>query len=225
VQQAPALPIVLERMPATIELAFYAMLLSVVLAVPVGVICAVRRGRLVDRLSMLVTLTGQSMPTFWLGIMMVLIFAVRLGVLPTSGRGTPAHLVLPVITLAAYYLAMIARLTRSGLLEVLGLDYIRTARAKGLPERVVIYHHALKNSLIPLVTMVGLQFGRLLGGAVITESVFEWPGVGKLIVLAINQRDYPVVQSAVFMLAMVFVAVNMLTDVLYGYLDPRIRLK
>jgi len=165
----------------------------------------------------------QSMPTFWLGIMLVMIFSVRLGWLPTSGRGSFEQLILPTVTLGAFYLAMISRLMRSGLLEVLSEDYIRTARAKGVKETLVVLKHALKNSLIPLVTVVGMEFGRLLGGAVVTEAVYEWPGVGRLALTAIGQRDYPVVQGVIFVLALTFVLVNLLTDLTYSYLDPRIR--
>jgi ABC-type dipeptide/oligopeptide/nickel transport system permease component len=170
-----------------------------------------------------VALSMQSMPTFWLAIMLVLLFSVTFNIFPTSGRGSFAQLILPTVALGSFYMAMISRLTRSGLLEVLSEDYIRTARAKGVKEYLVVLKHALKNSLIPLVTVVGLEFGRLLGGAVITETVFEWPGVGKLAVTAINQRDYPVVQAVVFVLAVTFVLVNFFTDLLYSYLDPRIR--
>lgn len=222
-QRLPAAHLAMQRLPATLELAFWAMLWAVVLAVPVGILSAAKRRSIWDHLTMVFTLAGQSMPTFWLGILLVLIFSVRLGWLPTSGRGTWAQLILPAVTLGTYYLAMIARLTRSGLLEVLGLDYIRTARAKGLSETKVVLKHALKNSVIPLVTVLGLQFGRLLGGAVITESVFEWPGLGRLVVTAINQRDYPVVQVAVLIFAVAFVLINFITDMLYAFLDPRIR--
>ncbi len=223
VQRRPAFMVVVERLPATLELAFSAMLFAILVAVPMGIIAAVKRNSLFDYTSMGFALSMQSMPTFWLAIMLVLLFSVTYNIFPTSGRGSFAQLVLPTIALGSFYMAMISRLTRSGLLEVLSEDYIRTARAKGVKEYLVVFKHALKNSLIPLVTVVGLEFGRLLGGAVITETVFEWPGVGKLAVTAINQRDYPVVQAVVFVLAITFVLVNFLTDLLYSYLDPRIR--
>ncbi len=223
VHRRPAFQIAIERLPATLELAVSAMVFAIIFAVPMGIIAAVKRNTLADYTSMGIALGLQSMPTFWLGIMLVIVFSVKLGLFPTSGRGTFRHLVLPMVALGSFYLAMISRLTRSGLLEVLSEDYVRTARAKGAKEKVVVLKHALKNSLIPLVTVVGLQFGKLLGGAVVTESVFEWPGIGRLVITAIGQRDYPVVQAVVFILAITFVAVNLLTDLTYSYLDPRIR--
>jgi ABC-type dipeptide/oligopeptide/nickel transport system permease component len=223
VHRRSAFQIVIERLPATLELACSAMLFAILVAVPIGVIAAVKRNSLFDYSSMGVALSMQSMPTFWLAIMLVLLFSVTFNIFPTSGRGSFEQLILPTVALGSFYMAMISRLTRSGLLEVLSEDYIRTARAKGVKEYLVVLKHALKNSLIPLVTVVGLEFGRLLGGAVITETVFEWPGVGKLAVTAINQRDYPVVQAVVFVLAVTFVLVNFFTDLLYSYLDPRIR--
>jgi ABC-type dipeptide/oligopeptide/nickel transport system permease component len=189
-----------------------------------GIIAAVKRNSIFDYISMGFALSMQSMPTFWLGIMLVMLVSVKLNWLPTSGRGSFAQLILPTITLGAFYMAMISRLMRSGLLEVLSEDYVRTARAKGAKETIVVMKHALKNSLIPLITVIGLEFGRLLGGAVVTESVFEWPGVGKLAITAISQRDYPVVQAVVFVLAITFVLMNLLTDLTYSYIDPRIRL-
>jgi ABC-type dipeptide/oligopeptide/nickel transport system permease component len=167
-------------------------------------------------------LFGLSMPHFWLGIMLIMIFSVRLGWLPTSGRGTLAHLIMPSVALGLSLMAMFARLTRSVMLEVLSLDYIRTARSKGLKERIVISKHAFKNALIPLVTVAGMQFGFLLGGTVIIETVFAWPGVGRLVVQAIFNRDYPLVQAVVLVLAVIFVAVNFIVDMLYMYLDPQI---
>lgn len=223
VQRRPAFQVVMERLPATLELAVCAMIFAIIIAVPVGIIAAVKRNTVFDYLSMGIALGMQSMPTFWFGIMLVIVFSVKLNLLPTSGRGTFAHLILPTVALGSFYLAMISRLMRSGLLEVLSEDYVRTARAKGVKETLVIMKHALKNSLIPLVTVVGLEFGKLLGGAVVTETVFEWPGVGRLAITAINQRDYPVVQAVVFVLAITFVLVNLFTDVIYSYLDPRIR--
>lgn len=223
VHRRPAFDVVMERLPATLQLAASSMIFALILAVPMGIIAAVKRNTPFDYASMGIALGMQSMPTFWLGIMLVMIFSVNLDLLPTSGRGTFAHLILPSISLGAFYLAMISRLMRSGLLEVLSEDYIRTARAKGVKENYIIIKHALKNSLIPLVTVLGMEFGKLLGGAVVTETVFEWPGVGKLAITAINQRDYPVVQAVVFVLAITFVLVNLFTDLAYSYIDPRVR--
>jgi peptide/nickel transport system permease protein len=172
-----------------------------------------------------VALLGQSMPTFWLGIMLILLFSVQFHLLPSSGRGTLEHLILPAVTLGLFTTARITRLTRSGMLEVLGQDYIRTARAKGVSNPPVVWKHALKNAAIPIVTIVGIELGTLLGGSVITETIFAWPGVGRLSVQAIANRDYPVVQAAVFLLATTFVVVNLLVDIIYTYLDPRIRLR
>jgi len=219
----PVLPLVLERLPATLELALAALGVWLVVAIPAGVISAVRRNTVYDNLTMLGALFGQSMPVFWLGIMLILVFAVRFELLPTSGRGGLDHLVLPALTLGLYSTARITRLVRAGMLDVIGQDYIRTAWAKGLPDRRVIFKHALRNTLIPVVTIVGLEMGTLLGGAVITETIFAWPGLGRLAVTAIFQRDYPLVQAAVLVTALVFVVTNLLVDLLYGWLDPRIR--
>jgi ABC-type dipeptide/oligopeptide/nickel transport system permease component len=218
----PAMDLIVERLPASIQLSLAAMVIALVIAIPIGIISAVYRGSALDMGSMLAALFGLSMPHFWLGIMFIMIFSVKLGWLPTSGRGTPAHLIMPALALALSLMAMFARLTRSVMLEVLSLDYIRTARAKGLREFFVIGKHALKNALIPLVTVAGMQFGMLIGGTVIIETVFAWPGVGRLVVQAIFNRDYPLVQSIVFVLALIFVAANLLVDILYIYLDPRI---
>lgn len=223
--EEPALGLVLERMPATIQLTLLAILLAVAVAVPAGIISAVRRNSLVDHAGMVLSLLGQSMPVYWLGIMLILLFAVRLRWLPAFGTGDFRHLVLPAVTLGMFSMARIARITRSSMLEVLGQEFIRTARAKGLALRWVILKHALKNALIPIVTVIGLDLGTLLGGAVITETVFAWPGVGRLAVQAIYNRDYPVVQAAVFTLASIFVLINFIVDSLYAYLDPRVRLR
>lgn len=218
----PAMTLILERLPASLELAVAAMMIAFVVSVPLGILSAVRRGSALDMGSMLAALFGLSMPHFWLGIMLILLFSVKLGWLPTSGRGTLAHLLMPSIALGSSLMALFARLTRSVMLEVLGLDYIRTARAKGLREWSVIGKHALKNALIPLVTVAGMQFGFLIGGTVIIETVFAWPGVGRLVVQAILNRDYPLVQSSVLILALIFVAMNLLVDLLYIYLNPQI---
>ena len=221
----PAFDLVLERMPATFELAGAALLLALCLAIPAGIVSAVRRNSALDYVATVVALFGQSLPTFWLGIMLILVFSVQFSWLPSSGRGTLQHLVLPAITLGLFTTARITRLTRSGMLEVLNQDYIRTARAKGVSDPPVVWKHALKNAAIPIVTIVGIELGTLLGGSVITETIFAWPGVGRLSVQAIANRDYPVVQAAVFLLATTFVVVNLLVDVIYTYLDPRIRLR
>jgi ABC-type dipeptide/oligopeptide/nickel transport system permease component len=221
----PAFTLVVERMPATFELAGAALVIALLLAIPAGIVSAVRRNTIVDYISTVVALLGQSMPTFWLGIMLILFFSVQFQMLPSSGRGTWQHLVLPAITLGLFTTARITRLTRSGMLEVLNQDYIRTAKAKGVSDPPVVWKHALKNAAIPIVTIVGIELGTLLGGSVITETIFAWPGVGRLSVQAIYNRDYPVVQAAVFTLAATFVLVNLIVDVLYTYLDPRIRLR
>ncbi|HSE92540.1 MAG TPA: nickel ABC transporter permease [Methylomirabilota bacterium] len=221
--QQPALPLVLERLPATLELAFAALVLAVAVALPLGIVAALHRGRLPDVLAMGFAVVGQATPYFWMGIMLILVVSVELGWLPTSGRGRWEQLVLPAITLGTHFAASLARLTRTSMLEVLGQNYVTTARAKGLGERRVILAHALKNAAVPVVTLIGLQFGTLLGGAVVTETIFAWPGVGRLAVQSIFVRDYPVVQAGVLVLALTFVAINMLVDLLYGYLDPRIR--
>jgi ABC-type dipeptide/oligopeptide/nickel transport system permease component len=221
----PAMALVLERLPATFELAGAGLLIAVCLAVPAGIVSAVRRNTPIDYFSTVVALLGQAMPTFWLGIMLILVFSVHLGWLPSSGRGDVEHLILPAITLGLFTTARTTRLTRSSMLEVLGQDYIRTARAKGVGEPPVVWKHALRNASIPIVTIIGLELGGLLGGSVITETIFAWPGVGRLSVQAIFNRDYPVVQAAVFILATTFVVVNFLVDIMYTYLDPRIRLR
>jgi ABC-type dipeptide/oligopeptide/nickel transport system permease component len=221
----PAFGLVVERLPATFELATAALLIALVIAIPAGIVSAVRRNTIVDYVATVVALLGQSMPTFWLGIMLILLFSVQFNVLPSSGRGGLSHLILPAITLGLFTTARITRLTRSGMLEVLNQDYIRTARAKGVASSPIVWKHAFKNAAVPIVTIVGIELGTLLGGSVITETIFAWPGVGRLSVQAIYNRDYPVVQAAVFLLATTFVLVNLFVDVLYTYLDPRIRLR
>jgi peptide/nickel transport system permease protein len=223
-QRQPNLTLIFERMPATLQLAACAMLLSIVIAIPAGVISATRRHSWLDHGASLAAMLGQSMPAFWLGIMLILIFGVGLRWTPVAGRGGLAHLILPAITLAAYPIARNARMMRSSILEVLGQAYVTTARAKGLREFLVITRHAMRNALIPVVTLIGLEFGALLGGAVITESIFAWPGVGRLTVQAIYGRDIPLVQAAVIVLAGIFVVINLLVDLFYVVLDPRIRL-
>jgi peptide/nickel transport system permease protein len=221
----PAFDLVMERMPATFELSGAALVIALCLAIPAGIVSAVRRNSVLDYFSTVVALLGQSMPTFWLGIMLILLFSVQLNLLPSSGRGGWQHMLLPAVTLGLFTTARITRLTRSGMLEVLNQDYIRTARAKGVANSPVVWKHALKNAAIPIVTIVGIELGTLLGGSVITETIFAWPGVGRLSVQAIYNRDYPVVQAAVFTLSATFILVNLFVDILYTYLDPRIRLR
>jgi len=221
---APAVQVALERIPATVQLTFFGVMFSLAVAVPLGVLAATHQNSLLDYLSRVIALLGQSMPAFWLGLMLMLFFGVYLGVLPVSGRGEPTGFVLPTVTLGAYLLAIVMRLTRSEMLGVLREDFVRTARSKGLAERAVIYGHALKNVLIPLITVVGLQFGTLLGGAVVTETIFAWPGVGRLIMDSVLAKDYPVVQASILIVTILLVTVNLITDLIYGYVDPRVRL-
>ncbi len=218
-----ALPLVLERMPNTIQLAFAAVCISVVFAFPIGTIAAIKRGSIYDGLVMVLALLGQAMPSFWLGLLLLLLFGVFLKWLPIGGTGGLKHLILPATSIAAYPLARNARLIRSSLLEVLGKEYITTARAKGLGEFVVLYRHALRNALIPMVTLVALDMGSLLGGALVVETIFSWPGVGRLIVDAIRHIDFPLIQAGTVMVALLFVTINLVVDVLYIFLDPRIR--
>jgi len=220
-----ALTLVLERLPATLLLAATAVGLTLVVAVPVGVLSAVRRNTLVDHVGTVVTVLGQAVPGFWLGLMLIYVFSVQLRWLPTGGTGTIAHLVMPSVVLAAFFSARIARLTRSALLDALGEDYVLTARAKGLGEAWVIGKHTLRNSAIPIVTLAGLEIGQLLGGAVIAETIFAWPGLGRLAVQALLNRDFPVVLAAVFVTSVTYTLINLIVDVLYGWLDPRVVLK
>jgi len=219
----PVLDELMDRFPNTVILAIAGVGVAVLLGVPVGVVAAIRSRTLVDHGSMIFALLGISAPAFWLGFMLMMIFSVQLGWLPSAGYRTPAHLVLPAFTLGTGAMAIVARMTRSSLLEVLRQDYVNTARAKGLREMVVISKHALRNAMIPTTTVVGLSFGSLLGGAVLTEMVFAWPGLGRLIVYAIGIRDLPVVQGAVLLLALTFVLVNLAVDLIYGVIDPRVR--
>ncbi len=210
------------RIPATLELTAVSIVIAIIIGLVAGVTAAIRRNTLLDYASMVAALLGICTPSFWLGLMLMLVFAVWLGWFPTSGRGSWQHLILPGFTLGVGAAAIIARVTRSSMLEVLNQDYIRTATAKGLAERVVIVRHAMKNALIPVVTIIGLQFGYLLAGAVITESVFAYPGIGRLLVEAIAVRDFPVVQAILLILAFQFAFINLVVDILYAYLDPRI---
>ena len=218
-----AMQVVWERVPATLELAFVSFVCAIVVAIPAGVVSAIRRGSVYDNIVMGVALVGQAAPTFYIGIMLILVCSLRLNLFPTSGRGGWQNLVLPGVTLGAFAMASIARITRSAVLEIMQADYIRTARAKGLPEFWTLAKHTMRNAAIPIVTIVGLQLGNLLGGAVVTETIFSWPGIGRLAIQSIYNRDYPIVQSCVFITAAMFVILNLLVDVAYGILDPRIR--
>jgi peptide/nickel transport system permease protein len=218
-----AIRVAWERVPATLELSLAAFLCAIAVAVPAGVFSAIRRGSIADHLVMGVALIGQAAPTFYIGIMLILVCSLWLGLFPTSGRGDWRQLVLPAITLGAFAMASIARITRSAVLEILRADFIRTARAKGVPEFWTLAKHTMRNAAVPIVTIVGLQLGNMLGGAVVTETIFSWPGIGRLAIQSIFNRDYPVVQSCVFLTAAVFVVLNFLVDLTYGILDPRIR--
>jgi peptide/nickel transport system permease protein len=224
-QRSPVIDLVAERFPATARLAAAAMLYATVVGVTMGVIAAIKRNSWIDTACMIVALAGVSMPVFWLGLMLMLVFGVILHVLPVSGmgQGELRYLILPALTLGSVVTGIIARVTRSAMLNVIQQDYVLTARSKGLSERVVMSRHAFKNALIPVVTIVGLQTGSLLAGAVITETVFNWPGVGRLLVSSIFQRDLPVVQGVVLSLALMFAFVNLIVDLIYGFIDPRIR--
>lgn len=223
-QRQPALGLVLDRVPATLQLALASLLLSVVVGVTAGVVSAWKRGSWWDRGAMALALVGQATPSFWLGIMLILVFALWLKWLPSSGYGSPQQLVLPSLALGGLSMATISRITRSSLLEVLGQEYVKVARAKGLQERTVLFRHAMRNAAIPVVTLVALELGVLLSGAIIVETIFAWPGIGRLAIDAILARDFPVVQATVFLASVIYIAINLLTDLLYTVLDPRIRL-
>jgi peptide/nickel transport system permease protein len=220
----PAMELVIERLPATLQLSVTSILLAVVFAIPLGIISATKRNSLADYSASLLSILGQSIPNYWLGFMLVYFFAVELGWLPTSGGPGLKYVILPAFTIAFAIMALISRMTRSSMLQVLHEDYIRTARAKGQSERKVIIVHALRNALLPIVTIVGLQFGYILGGAVVIETIFAWPGLGLLTIQAIYNRDYPVVQASVLFLTVSFVVINLLVDVSYQFLDPRIHM-
>jgi peptide/nickel transport system permease protein len=220
-----ALGLVLERMPATLMLAGTSIALTLLIAVPLGLLTAVRRDTMVDHVGTIATVLGQATPGFWLGLMLIYLFAVQLRWLPTGGTGSVAHLVMPSVVLAAFFSARVARLTRSAVLDVLGEEYIKTARAKGLAEGRVIGKHTLRNSAIPIVTLAGLEAGQLLGGAVVTETIFAWPGLGRLTVQALLNRDFPVVMAAVSFTSIVYTLMNLAVDLLYGWLDPRVRIR
>ena len=219
----PVTQAVLDRLPATLELAAAAMLVAIGVSMPLGIIAAVRRGTIVDHAATALVLTGISIPNFWLGPLLAIVFAVEFGWLPVSGRGTLAHLVLPAISLGAALAAILARMTRASLLEELREPYVQAARARGASRTRAVLRHAFRNSLIPVVTLVGLQFGAVLTGAIITETIFAWPGIGRLLIQSIGFRDYPIVQGCILFIAVTYVGMNLLTDLLYGVLDPRIR--
>ena len=220
----PAFKLVLERMPPTLYLTTAGLVMALLIALPLGILAALKRHSFVDNLCTMLAVAGQAMPIFWLGIMLIIIFAVRLKVLPASGYGTWEHFLMPAFTLGAFLAPITMRLVRSGVIEILNMEYIRTARAKGFAEPTVIVKHAFRNACIPVITVLGLQFGQLLGGAIVTETVFAWPGVATLTVDSIRNQDFPVVQCAVVLLALIIVAVNFVVDMVVGLLDPRIRL-
>ncbi|SHI66124.1 ABC transporter permease [Wenxinia saemankumensis] len=240
----PAMGVVLEAMPATIELTFFSLVLAIALSIPLGIYSALKRGTPADGAIMTFAMLGQSIPNFWMGIMMIMFFGLYLGWLPISGHvpfleplfegnfaeafgnlpGSLYYMIMPAIAVGSYTLARNARLIRSSMLEVLSQDFVRTARSKGIRERQVIVHHALRNAWLPVVTMIGLEFGFLLGGVVVVETVFSYPGIGRLVFNAINQRDIPVVQASVILLALVFIALNLIVDLIYSRLDPRVKL-
>lgn len=220
----PIVELLLERIPATFELAAAGLFVAMIIAFPLGMLAAVRKDTAWDHSAMFFSMFGISIPNFWMGPVLILVFSLWLGWFPVSGRDGFASLVLPALTLGTAMAAILSRMIRASLLEILGEDYIRTARAKGMSERIVLVHHAMRNAMLPVITLLGLQLGTLLGGAVITEIVFSWPGVGQLTIDAINRRDYPVVQACVLLISLAYVVVNTLTDLVYAWLDPRIRL-
>jgi len=222
--QAPVRRIIFERYPATLQLAFLALLVCAAIAVPAGVLAAHRRGTGADRAVGVFTLFGLAIPNFALGPLLILLFSIELGLLPVSGRGGPAYYILPAATLGAALAAILTRMVRGSMLEELSSDYVRTARAKGLSTGGVLFRHAFRNALIPIITILGLQFGTLLAGTIVTETIFSWPGIGRLTVQAISSRDYPLLQGCILVIAVSYVVVNLLTDLLYTLIDPRVRL-
>jgi ABC-type dipeptide/oligopeptide/nickel transport system permease component len=222
--ERPVLDLVLSVFPATLALGGVAMVFAIIVALPLGIAAAAKPGGLTDRLVLVLAIAGQSLPNFWIGVMLVLLFAIQLQWLPAIGNETPASYILPVLTLSAVLIATLVRTVRQSMLEALAEDYVRTARAKGVPWRRILFVHALKNAAIPLVTVIGLQIGFVLGGAFVVELIFNWPGVGLLALQAISTRDFPVVQGVVMLVAVVFVLANLLVDIAYAYLNPRVRL-
>jgi peptide/nickel transport system permease protein len=221
--RTPALELVVERLPATLQLASISASLSFLIGLPLGVLAALKRGSLVDSISRILALLGQATPVFWLGIVAMYVFSVHLGWLPTSGYGTPKQFILPVAALSAFMVAAFLRLTRSGMLEALDSEYVKLARIKGLSETTVVWKHALRNSLIPVITYLGTVFGRMVTGTVVVETVFAWPGVGRLAFDAVMLRDFPVLQAVVLFMATAFLVINLVVDIMYAYVDPRIR--
>ena len=219
----PVLSAIIERFPATLILTAASMFFAIIIAVPIGIITAAKRNTVVDNLGMIFSLIGVSMPAFWLGPILILIFSVKFGILPVSGSGSIKHLVLPSFSLGFALAAIISRMTRASMIEVLNQDYIRTARAIGVSEKTILLKHALRNAIIPVVTIVGLQFGALLGGVIIIEIIFSWPGIGQLLIPAIMRRDYPLVQGCILFIAVVYIFVNLIVDIIYAYIDPRIK--
>ena len=220
----PVFEEIMERVPATMELMFGAMVVTILVAMPLGLIAAVKKGTWIDQGSMIFSLLGVSIPNFWLGPMLILLFSIHFDLLPVNERGGLEHLILPALTLGTSLASILARITRSSVVETLQAEYIRTARSKGISELRILLRHALRNALIPIVTVIGLQIGVLLSGAIITEAIFDWPGLGNLLISAINSRNYPLVQGCVLFIAGSYVMVNLVIDLLYAYLDPRIRL-
>jgi ABC-type dipeptide/oligopeptide/nickel transport system permease component len=217
-----AFSLVVERLPATLELAIGGTIFALIVAIPLGILSAIKRYTIFDNFSMILAVSGQAIPLFWLALILIILFGVNLGWLPPSGRGTVLHLIMPSVTLGVYMAPITMRLVRSGMIDVLEKDFIRTARAKGLSERTVVLKHAFKNVMIPVATVLAMQFGRMVGGAVVTETVFAWPGVGRLAVTAIMDVDFPVVQASVFVMAIVIVSVNLFADIFITFIDPRI---
>jgi peptide/nickel transport system permease protein len=222
-ERAPAVELILERLPATVKLAATAVLVSFLIGLPLGVITAVKKGSFLDTIFRILALLGQAAPVFWLGIVAMYVFSVQLGLLPTSGYGKPEQFVLPVFTMSCFMVAAFLRLTRSGMSEALDSEYIKLARIKGLSETIVIWKHALRNSLIPVVTYMGTIFGRMVTGTVVVETIFAWPGIGRLAFESVMLRDFPVLQAVVLFMAAAFLSINLVVDVLYAYIDPRIR--
>jgi peptide/nickel transport system permease protein len=221
--QKPVLPLIIERFPATIVLTICAIFVSLILSIPLGILAAYKQYSLFDNASMFISLMGISIPNFWLGPLLIILFSIKLGWLPVSGRGGIGHIILPSITLGTSLSAILARMTRSSMIDSLKEEYVITARAKGLSENAVIIKHALSNAAIPVITILGLQSGALLSGAIITETIFSWPGIGRLTIQAINTRDYPLLQGCVLIISLSYVVVNLITDILYVYFDPRIK--
>jgi peptide/nickel transport system permease protein len=220
----PVIDLLIERLPATLELALAALLLAIILALPLGILAALHKDQTVDTIAMSFSLFGASIPSFWLGPMLIMLFSLNLGLTPVGGRNGFISLILPAITLGTAMAAILSRMVRSSLLEVLSEDFIRTAKAKGVSEKMILLKHALSNAWLPVLTLLGLQLGSLLGGAVITETVFDWPGLGSLLVTSIQRRDIPVVQGCVLFISLLYVIVNAVTDLVYAWVDPRIRL-